>query len=188
MLRLPARFRFRWGIASILTLSMVLVIAALTVTTTVLDIRRHRAIFRHELEERGILRANTLNGVMADPLYFADVDKLNDMAEVVRSEPGIVYLQVFGPNGRLLVESGADDYPVGSIGDLGLAAVRDRQAAIRPGADMLEVAAPIKIGAEVIGAVQLGFSTNPIEAEIRSIATQRIWQSLALMSVGVAIS
>ena len=74
---------------------MVLVIILLMVTTTALDIRRARAIFRGELEQRGLLLAGTLNEILADPLYFADVAQLQDIAQVVASQPDIAYVGVF---------------------------------------------------------------------------------------------
>ena len=49
MTSLLARIRFKPGIAAILTLTMAAVIGSLMATTTLLDIRRARSIFHHEL-------------------------------------------------------------------------------------------------------------------------------------------
>ena len=97
--------RCRWGIASILTVSMVVVIALVTALTTALDIRRERAIFRDQLEQQGLLLASTLNDVLADPLYFSDLDELHDIARVVNSQAGVSYVYVFRPDGTLLVDA-----------------------------------------------------------------------------------
>ena len=66
---------------------MVLVIALLMASTTILDIRRTRAILGEELEQRAHLLAETLKDVLADPLYFADIDDLGDIAKLIGSEP-----------------------------------------------------------------------------------------------------
>ena len=100
----PGISRFRWGMSAVLTISMVSVIALLITTLTVLDIRRERAIFNSELEERGLLMAETLNDVLADPVYFSDIDGVRDIVEVVRGQPDIAYVRIFRPDGRLLVD------------------------------------------------------------------------------------
>ena len=177
------------GIAPVLTLTLVSVIAVLMLTTTLLDIRHQRAIFRDELEQRGLLMANTLNEVLADPLYFTDIDDLNDIARVVKSGPDIKYVQVFSSDGRLLVDTGQGSYPVGTVADeLPPMVIQGRQTMFRPKDDILEIASPVQIGSEVIGVVQVGFSADSVEAKIRTITTQRIWQSFALILVGVVLS
>ena len=189
MKRFPSRLGLRWGIASILTVSIVSVIVLLTALTTVLDIRRLRATFLDSLQERGLLMATTLNDVMADPLYFQDIDRLNDIAEVVRGQPDVVYVQVFGPSGRLLVGPFEHEYATGFIGDgLGLAAIQSRGTLLEFKDGVLDVASPVEVGQEVIGGVQLGFDGAPVEAEIQALTLRRIWQSLGLIAFGVLLS
>ena len=103
--RLLPRLRFRWSIASFLIIGMVLVIALLMASTTILDIRRTRAILGEELEQRAHLLAETLKDVLADPLYFADIDDLGDIAKLIGSEPEVKFVRVFGADGRLLVDT-----------------------------------------------------------------------------------
>ena len=179
----------KWGIAAQLTVSVVLVIVLLMAITTALDIQRERSIFRGEMEERGLLLASTLNDILADPLYFQDIDDLDDVGEVLRSQPDVTYVRVFLPDGRLLVGDWGHDYPTGFIPDeFGLSAVRDRQTVVRRVGDALEFASPIEIGREVVGGVQFGFNSDHLEARIKDVTAQRVWQAFALIVVGIAIS
>ena len=191
--KLLARFRFKSGIASILTLSMVLVIALLIVVVTLVDIRRERNLSRDSLEERGLMMARTLNDVMADSIYFSDIDQLRDVAEVVRSQPDVSFVQVYALDGRLLVSGSREvdqaDYPTGFIRDeFGLSTVQSRQPRLRFKEGSLEVASPIEAGSEVLGVVQFGFSAEPLKAEIREIIFQHVWQGLMLMVLGVVLA
>ena len=89
-----------------MTLSIVAVIEVLMVTTTVLDIRRARAIFRQELEQRGLLMVSTLNDVLADPLFLTDMEDLSGIEKAVNGQPDVLYVQVYSPDGTLLVDTG----------------------------------------------------------------------------------
>ena len=182
-------FRPRRGIALVLTLSMVAVIALLMVITTVLDIRRERTIFREGLQQRALLLAETLNEVLADSLYFTYVEELEDLAELIKGQPDILYIQIFTPDGRLLVDTEQGNYPVGMVRDgLRLRALQTRQTLVQHTADTLDVATSIILGNEVIGGAQIGYSTHAVKAEISALTTQRIWQFLALTLIGVVLS
>ena len=65
--------RLRWGMASILTASMVTVIAVLMTTATVMDIRHTRSLVWQDVEDRGLLLSDTVTDVLADALYFVDI-------------------------------------------------------------------------------------------------------------------
>ena len=189
----PGISRFRWGMSAVLTISMVSVIALLITTLTVLDIRRERAIFNSELEERGLLMAETLNDVLADPVYFSDIDGVRDIVEVVRGQPDIAYVRIFRPDGRLLVDGprldDQADYPVGFVTDgFGLSAAQHVQTRLRFLGDRLEVASPIEVGPQVLGVVQFGFSADSLNAEIRAIILQHVWQGLFLVVIGLFLA
>ncbi len=193
MKRFLLNIPFRWSIASVLTLGMVSIITLVMALTTVLDIRRQRAIFQDELEQRGLLMSNTLTNIMADALYYSDVDKLRDLAEVVRSLENVTHVTVFGADGRLLaVRSRVDDqedYPIGFVNDeFFLNAVRTGQPTTRFTADTFEVTSPIIVGREVIGGVQLIFDLHAVEANIEALTRQRIWQTVALVAVALVLS
>ena len=191
-----AKFRPRVGISAVLILSMVSVIALLIALITVMDVRRLRVISREGLEQQGLLLASALNDVLADPLYFADVDTLRDVAELLGSHPDITYLQMFTLDGRVLVspdqhELGPDEhkYPVSAISDeFGLVAIQAMEPTTRFTGNGLEVASPITIGTQVIGGIQFGLDAGTVEAEIRATIVQHVWQGLALIVAGLVFA
>ena len=131
--------------------------------------------------------------VLADSIYFSDVDQLRDIGEVVRSQPDISSLRVFTPDGRVLVsETRADDqsdYPAGFVPDpFALSAIGSMETRLRFKGDSLEVASPILVGREQLGVVQFGFEGDALGAEIREIIVQHIWQGLILMAIAIALS
>ena len=186
-------FVLKWGLAPVLTLGVVSVIVLLMGLVTILDIRRERALFRGELQQTGLLLGSGLNEVLANYIYFADIDALNDIAQVVGSHPDITYIRIFRPDGRLLVEEGKEDdevhYPSGTVDDeFGLGTLQATETRIRSKDGILEVASPIHIGGEAFGVVQFGFNADTLNAEIRTIILQHIWQGLILLAVGVGLA
>ena len=106
------------------------VIVLLMGLVTFVDIRRERAIARTGLEGYGTLMANSLNEVLANDLYFSRIDALEDIAEVLVSQPQISEVKIFRPDGRLLVEEPRDEnrseYVTGYLSnEIALEAVRN---------------------------------------------------------------
>ena len=62
------RLPFSWNIVSVLTVSMVLMIALLFAMNSVLNIRRERAIFREQLESEALLIARLSSASVGDAL------------------------------------------------------------------------------------------------------------------------
>ena len=182
----PARPRLRWGITAFLAVSVVVIVM---LALAPLDIRRERAAFRETLNQRAARMASPLSDVMADSTYFLDVDDLGDLAKVVRGAQDIEYVVVFDRDGKVLVDSEQESrYPVGGIDDEGaLNAVAAGQRFTRPGDRTLEVFAPIQIGSDVIGGGGFGYDTSPIEAEIRALTVQRIWQSSGVVAAAIVL-
>ena len=61
--------RFRWGIASILTNSTILLIASAVALITALDIQRERALFRDKLEERALSSQHAEYHLISSPSF-----------------------------------------------------------------------------------------------------------------------
>lgn len=184
-----ARLRFRWGITSVIALSMVLVVALAVSLITVLDIKRQQRISREKFENQGLLLATALNSTLANPLYFLDINSVSAIVRTAASQADIRYIQVFRPDGQLLVDTKSPRYAVGSVDEeLVVRVVRDRQSVrmYRDGA--LEVSAPVTVGRQVLGGVRFGFDTSRLNAEIRGIVVQHIWQGLLILAIGVGLS
>ena len=172
-----------------LTLSMVALVVLLMTSVTVLDISRARGIYREERETLVLLIASTLNDTLADPLYFVNMYQIQAISQTVASQPDILYVLVYTPDGRVLVDTRVEQYAVGTVGDgIGLQAVQSGQAARRYDDASLVVASPVKIGRNVIGGVQFAFDGQSLNAEIRQIVIQNVWQGSALIGLGVVLS
>ena len=54
--------------------------------------------------------------------------------------------------------------------------------------NQLQVTSPIFAGPDVVGIIQFGFNSVALDAELRSIVIQKIWQALALIAIGIVLS
>ena len=183
------RLKSRWGLAPILTISIGATIALLIAAITWLDINRERAFTHDQFEQRGLLLVSTLADVMADPLYFSDVDSLRDIARSVGGQPDLVYVRVFKPDGRLLVNEESSEYPAESKAEgIPADAMHSMATALTFIGDDLDVVGPIEAGPEVIGMVQFRYSGESLRAEIQKIVLRHVWHGLVLMAVGMALA
>jgi len=190
MQKLAAHFKFRWSIASSLTLSMVLVIVLLMSLVTFLDVRRERSIFRQELERRGTMLATTLSQTLADPLYYLDVDKVADITRVADAGlTDVEYVQVFRPDGSLLTDTRPPYGPEGFLGgEFAQSVLSTHETILEYHGDSLEVTSPILAGNELLGVVHFDFSTYELNIRIQAIIWQHIWQGLILVAIGVVLA
>ena len=158
------------------------------VVTTVLEVRRERGIFQDELELRGLMMTNTLNEVLADPLYNSDIDGLADIAFFVTSQSDTQYVEVLAPDGRILVDTRQGEYPTGAASEFALRGLRNDGGVTRTEGDSFQIAAPLKVGDELLGGVRFGFDSSGIDSKVSTIVFERIWETLILISVGVALA
>ena len=93
------KLRFRWSIATILTVGMVLIIALLMGVSALLDIRHERAIFRERLEVQGLLLLNTISELT--PGTF-DSRVLDDIILVAKSQPNLSFFEVFDADAKVM--------------------------------------------------------------------------------------
>ena len=186
--------RLPWSIATILTISKVGINSVLTILLTVVDIRREQAFSRKIQEERAELLVRGMGDVLAEHFYFNDVDALRDLASrVVESRTDIDYVQLLALDGSLLAASSKDnlqkDYPTVLAAErIGFESARSGIAIRRFKANELQVTRPIFAGANVVGVIQFGFNSVALDAELRSIIIQRIWEALALIAIGIVLS
>lgn len=105
IVKLLQRIKGEFGIASILTLTLVSLIATLMAMITMLDIRRERLSFYDSVEKRGEFLGNGLTNVFADHLYDARINELEIVADrVIASLPDIDAIRIFRTDGRVIVD------------------------------------------------------------------------------------
>ncbi|MCH9010399.1 MAG: hypothetical protein IIC21_07240, partial [Chloroflexi bacterium] len=136
------RFQPRWSIGTVLTVSMVLTIAMLMAVTTLLDVRRQRAIFEDNLGANGLAMLNMLNSVAADSPGELNAQEVSEMVAVVRSQPDVSFLRIYSADKNLL--DGFDRKDVSTYSDSSFVPVFDGSGpVISYSAGSLELSDPL---------------------------------------------
>jgi len=183
-----------WSIATILTISMVAIIAVLMIVLTVVELRRERNFSRNDQQERGQLLVGGLRDALADHIYFNDVDALRDISSrAVESRTDLDYFQLWDVDGSLLAASSKEnsqtDYPtVLSADSFGFESAQRGVTSLKFQGNRLQVTGPIFAGPDVVGVFQFGFNSVALDAKLRSILIQHIWQALGLIAIGIVLS
>ncbi|MCH7745119.1 MAG: HAMP domain-containing protein, partial [Chloroflexi bacterium] len=177
--------QFRWSIATILTLGMVLMIALLMALTTLLDVRRQRVIFQEQLEERGRLLFGMLE-VMASEPDFPDQHELNEIMAVMMSQPDLSYFRVLTPGGLILTSSGSNQ-PILS-NQAALQALPGAGPIISFSEDALGVTGLIERDSTAIAVVEFGFDSASLTSKVREIAVNHLLHALIFIAIGIPIS
>ena len=190
MTGLLASIRARWSMALILTVGMVLVITLLMALVIFMDIRRERSVFRDTFEQKGRLLAVGMHDILGNYLYFSDIDALGDVSErVIESQSEVTHFQIFDIDGKRLagtIRAGYQEDLASNSSSTGTG--EDTSAEARFQGDTFNVSNPIGVGAQPLGSVQIGFSTEPLSDEIREIILQHVWQGLALLALGIILA
>ena len=185
MRSLIARFQFRWSIATILTLGMVLMISLLMALTTLLDVRHQRGVFQEQLEERGRLLFGMLE-VMASEPDFPDQHELNEIMAVMMSQPDLLYFRVLTPDGLILTSSGSNQ-PILS-NQAALQALPGAGPIISFNEDALEATGVIERDSTAIAVVEFGFDSTSLTSKIRDITVNHLLHALIFIIVGLLTS
>lgn len=180
-----ARSQFRWSIATILTLSMVLIIALVMALTTLLDVRRERAIFRNQLEEKGLHLFSMLESAAAEP-DFPNQHELNDITAMMMSQPDLSYFRILTPDGLVLASSGG-----GKRTPSNQATPQALQGAgpiLSFNGDAFEVSGLIEKDSTTIAAVEFGFDAASLASKTRGIAIDHLVRAFIFIAIGIPIS
>lgn len=187
-LRHPFSLRYRPSIRTVIIGGMAAVIVLLMAVTTFVDVRRQERTEREDLQQRAQLLANSLNTILANPIRNGDLAGVGEIAKAIWAQPDVSFVKVFDGQGSLLVGPGEDQFPSGVRDASVMRAVANLHTSPSWTEDGLEVITPVTAGATLVGAVQFGFDTARIDDEIRDLTINRIWQTLALVIAGVAVS
>lgn len=176
-------------ITTLLTVS----VAALTLFTVVVltarDIARQRQTYHEDLRAKADLLTETLNDILANALYFDDVERLRRLTDVLKANPDVRDLAVFDAHGRILVGPGTDKFPAGTIDHETLAlALEGGRADFREAEGRMEVVKGISVGAEVLGGVRFAFETAAVDAAVATTIREHLWEGALLMVLAVGLS
>ncbi|MEL7449354.1 MAG: ATP-binding protein [Pseudomonadota bacterium] len=176
-------------ISSVVTASMAAVIIVTVTMITVLDVARQRSIFEDKLQEKGLALSRTLNDVLANSLYFRDMEKLRHLAQVASAQPEILSLTIFAPDGRILVGPGTSKFPSGSVGQAVVESIANSGATeVRLLEAYGEVIKPVVVSNDVIGGIRFRFDRTSLDIEVRETVVQHLWQGALVMLAGIVVS
>lgn len=169
---------------AVISLAMIVVIAVVavmwqrqsTMQTEVLRLNQDamRTLVHERLRDRGEAQVTQAAELLANPLYYFDLDAIGDTTRSILHQPGVSYVLVYDGKGDI-IHDGSGDIP--SYGQ----AMRDPLAARIVKADdvlvlshggALDVSMPIKLGDQRLGGVRVGYSLSKIRAEEAHIGQQ----------------
>lgn len=178
---------FGRGITSFLSLNIVMLVVAVMVFTTMMDLRREREAFakRHELQ--GLALAESLGKAIPRPLLDEDVVALRNLAAVAGSQEGLSYIRIFSADGDALISAG-DDESLGSAKKLDLRTVQRGEIVHELDGDVLAFVAPVESDGELIGGVQFGYGSDGLAVRNATIIVERVWQTLLLIVAGLVVA
>jgi signal transduction histidine kinase len=183
---------WRWRnrrITTVLTVSVAMLTLFTIAFLTTRDVVRQRQMFREELQGKGELLARTLNDILANALYFDDIQKLRLLTDVLKANPDVRDLVVFDASGRILVGPGTGKYPTGGVDGQTLAlAMGGGPATVRSSGDRLEVVKGIEVGVEVLGGMRFSFDTAVVDAAVAATIREHLRDGLLSMVLAVGLS
>ena len=198
----------RYGLrARFLVLAGAVLLASLVLVAVVLqrqhaaqeDVRSLSLQSMHELAtqrllSRGEAMAAQLSDSLVNPLYYFDLDAIGAAIRNVLRQPDVSYVLVYDTEGRILHDGSPDIATYGqTMSDpfafelLSIGGIH-----VQSNGDLMDVAAPIRIGGQALGGVRIGYSLASVKADesqigmrmddrLREIArSQLLWLGLLL--------
>src|SRR5690606_33495419 len=131
------------------------------------------------LHSRGHAVAEHLAVILANPLYYQDLEAIGRILRDNRRGDLIHYLLVFDREGRLVHDGTTeiDGYGWRMDDPLAAGAVAAEQTLSQSSPQVLEVSAPIRVGSERIGGVRVGLSI-PVAYDYEQRNTERLGASM----------
>ena len=124
-----------------------------------------------QLEQQGRAMAVYLADNLTNSLYSLDMYLIQDLVGSAAGQSGIAYVFVFDETGAILHDgTGAlTNFGRQLSGDALSMALGSRAVGVSRSDDLLEIAAPIVIGSELLGGVQIGLALEPVQQNIATL-------------------
>ncbi len=118
------------------------------------------------LQRRGAAIIGASADSLANPLYYFDLNQIGEKLRTLLKEPDVEYAIVFDAKGRILQDGSfeVDRFGVPMEDAFAVGARDAKSPHVQWSAQGMDIAAPIKIGAERIGGVRLGFSLKTLQS------------------------
>lgn len=162
--------QWRFGVAIVLLLLMML---ALTLALwfrqshderETVEIARQstHALMLQQLRESGKAQVQQLVDSMTNPLYYFDLEDVGRQARDALRSPGVAYVLVYDPEGRILHDGSGTIPAYGRPMQDPLAGriVAADALLVRQTGRVLDISSPIRVGEDRLGGVRIGYSMD----------------------------
>lgn len=211
------KFRIRWSVAWMITLTTVSVVALSIGATIALDVRRERIAAVAELKERAELLASHMGDMAAKPLLAEDAQALASVAHMMAALPDVGHVRLVGADGRVLAtmdgHGGSMDMGSMDMGSMDMdsseaasrvmatpdggstpaagvvaRALSTRERVVLMGNSHLSIASPVVVADELVGVAQLDLDVPSLDGQIRQMVLDRVRQASALLALAALVS
>lgn len=136
-------------------------------------------LFERNVGSQGESLTRALADAIVNPLYYSDLEAVGALVRNTASQETVSYVRVYDREGQLLHDGSVDvgDYGHQSQDPMVMQAVSSSGLLLRQTDDALEVAMPVLIGQQRIGAVQIGMALARFQ-EQEATALQLVEQRL----------
>ena len=131
-----------------------------------------RELVSDRLRERGEAQVAQLADLLANPMYYFDLDEIGEASRSVLGQSDVAYVLVYDAEGNVL-HDGSGDIP--TFGQRMRDPLAERIVAadrrlVSADADLLDVSMPIRIGEQRLGGVRVGYSLTRMRSEEVAVA------------------
>lgn len=166
--RSSLQWRFGSAVAGLLLLMLILTLALWFRQThderETVEIARQstHALLLQQLRDSGQAQVRQLADALTNPLYYFDLEDVGDQARDALRSPGVAYVLVYDPEGRILHDGSGDIPAYGRPMRDALAGkvVAAKAMLVQQTGAMLDVSSPIFVGDERLGGVRIGYSMD----------------------------
>ncbi|MCB8942963.1 MAG: HAMP domain-containing protein [Ardenticatenaceae bacterium] len=179
----------RWPLALKLTVTITGIVVLLVLLVTAISTQRERHNFQAELEQQALLLLDTIAASTVDSLYFLDGDFMVDLMRDIGRAEVLTFGRIYDADGRIVADVLNPNAGFSLEPDaLGQELVGRETAVFQWQADQLVAGQPVKVGAETIGAISIGLSTQPLAAKIDAVRNQGILVAVVAILVGLVLA
>ncbi|MCI0795647.1 MAG: HAMP domain-containing histidine kinase, partial [Chloroflexi bacterium] len=188
-LRIFMGHRPRWSVATVLTLTMLVIISLFMSITTLMEIRREETIFRAHLEQMALLYLNSVRQVYLDTGGEDASSYTHLMVGTGRGVPDVSQLALFSETGEPLATL---VMPADNTSAANVQKIRPSDFAsvpvIRHVQDYLDVSAPIISEGRTVGFVRFRMTSSSVSEAVKNLAVSALVQALLMIAVAFPIT
>ena len=188
-LRIFMGHRPRWSVATVLTLTMLVIISLFMSITTLMEIRREETIFRAHLEQMALLYLNSVRQVYFDAGGEDAFSYAHLMVGTGQGVPEVSELALFSETGEPLATL---VMPADNTSAANVQKIRPSDFAsvpvIRHVQDYLHVSAPIISEGRTVGFVRFRMTSSSVSEAVKNLAVSALVQASLMIAVAFPIT